>query len=387
MQPNVPSNNMQTPTQPIKSSSSKKRTALWIIGIIVAIWLIVGSVFLGAWLMNRFGSSTTAVKTLENDGNLSISADEADVAEVVKKVSPSVVSIITTKGRTQGAGTGIVISKDGFILTNKHVAADAREFQIITSEGDQYTDVKFVGSDPLNDIAFIKINGVDDLSPATFGDSGTARVGQKVVAIGNSLGQYQNTVTSGIISGKGRPISAATDEYGTSFENLTDLLQTDAAINPGNSGGPLLNTSGQVIGINTAIVSEAQSMGFAIPINATKGLVRGVLDTGEIQKAYVGVQYLAITPEIRAERDISEKNGAYVGGSSSGSAVEPGGPADKAGIREGDIITKVDDRVIGEQGGLGSLIAEFLPGEKVTLTIIRDGKTQEVSVTLGSYES
>ena len=234
----------------------------------------------------------------------------------------------------------------------------------------------------------MKIKGAKDLPAAELGDSGTVRVGQRVIAIGNSLGQYQNTVTSGIISGLGRPVTAATDELGMNVESLTDLLQTDAAINPGNSGGPLINMAGQVIGINTAIVSDAQSVGFAIPINAARGIIRGVLADGTIQKAYLGVQFVAITPDIRAELNLSERNGALVKSGTSGqSAVISGGPADKAGIREGDIITKVDDRVVGEQGGLGSLIAEFLPGEKVTLTIIRDGKTQEVSVTLGSYES
>ena len=392
MQPNTP-----TPPNIIPvNRSRKKRIALWVLGIFVGIWLIIGAGFLGAWLNSQFSPATTTVGTLANDGNLTVSADEADTAEVVKKVSPSVVSIVimnsnssgTYSTQTQeGAGTGIIISKDGYILTNKHVASDASDFQIITSDGEQYTDVKFVGEDPLNDIAFLKINGVNDLSPATLGDSGTVRVGQKVVAIGNSLGQYQNTVTSGIVSGKGRPISVATDEYNTSIESLTDLIQTDAAINPGNSGGPLLNASGQVIGINTAIVSDAQSIGFAIPINATKGLVRGVLDSGKIQKAYVGVQYLAITPEVRAEYDLSVKNGAYVGGAKSGSSVVSDGPADKAGIKDGDIITKVNEKIVGEQGGLGSLVAEFLPGETIELTIMRDGKEKVVKLTLGSYEA
>lgn len=380
--------------QPTVPSRKNKRIAAWIVGIFAVVWLMIGSGMLGAWAVTQFRPTATA-QSLGNDGNLTISADEADTAEVVKKVSPSVVSIVTTKssghGYTsqslQGAGTGIIISKDGYILTNKHVASDDDEIQVITSVGEQFTDVKFVGADPLNDIAFLKINDVDDLPPATLGDSGTVRVGQKVVAIGNSLGQYQNTVTSGIVSGKGRPISAALDEYGTSVENLTDLLQTDAAINPGNSGGPLLNASGQVIGINTAIVSEAQSMGFAIPINATKGLVRGVLEKGEIQKAYVGVQYLAITPETRAEYDISAKSGAFVGGASSGSAVVKGGPADKSGIKDGDIITKVNDKIVGEQGGLGSLTSEFLPGETIELTIEREGKEQVVSLTLGTYKA
>ena len=373
----------------------KKKRALIILAVIAGVWLVVGAGVLGAWLSSQATQKNNSL-TSGVDGNQVVTEDEADLANIVKKVGPTVVSVVTTQttgsGRFQttseGAGTGIIVSADGYILTNRHVVQDARTLEIINSEGERYSDVTLVGSDPLNDIAILKIKGAKDLPAAELGDSGTVRVGQRVIAIGNSLGQYQNTVTSGIISGLGRPVTAATDELGMNVESLTDLLQTDAAINPGNSGGPLINMAGQVIGINTAIVSDAQSVGFAIPINAARGIIRGVLANGTIQKAYLGVQFVAITPDIRAELNLSERNGALVKSGTSGqSAVISGGPADKAGIREGDIITKVDDRVIGEQGGLGSLIAEFLPGEKVTLTIIRDGKTQEVSVTLGSYES
>ena len=373
----------------------KKKRALVILAVIAGVWLVVGAGVLGAWLSSQATQKNNSL-TSGVDGNQVVTEDEADLANLVKKVGPTVVSIVITQttgsGRFQttseGAGTGIIVSADGYILTNRHVVQDARTLEVLNSEGERYSDVTLVGSDPLNDIAILKIKNAKDLPVAELGDSGTVRVGQRVIAIGNSLGQYQNTVTSGIISGLGRPVTAATDELGMNVESLTDLLQTDAAINPGNSGGPLINMAGQVIGINTAIVSDAQSVGFAIPINAARGIIRGVLANGTIQKAYLGVQFVAITPDIRAELNLSERNGALVKSGTSGqSAVISGGPADKAGIREGDIITKVDDRVVGEQGGLGSLIAEFLPGEKVTLTIIRDGKTQEVSVTLGSYES
>lgn len=373
----------------------KKKRALVILAVIAGVWLVVGAGVLGAWLSSQATQKNNSL-TSGVDGNQVVTEDEADLANIVKKVGPTVVSVVTTQTSgsgsfqttSEGAGTGIIVSADGYILTNRHVVQDARTLEIINSEGERYSDVTLVGSDPLNDIAILKIKAAKDLPAAELGDSGTVRVGQRVIAIGNSLGQYQNTVTSGIISGLGRPVTAATDELGMNVESLTDLLQTDAAINPGNSGGPLINMAGQVIGINTAIVSDAQSVGFAIPINAARGIIRGVLANGTIQKAYLGVQFVAITPDIRAELNLSERNGALVKSGTSGqAAVISGGPADKAGIREGDIITKVDDRVIGEQGGLGSLIAEFLPGEKVTLTIIRDGKTQEVSVTLGSYES
>ncbi len=389
--------NNQQKMQPVASSNpggNKKLLAALIsvvavVGLLLVCTLVIG----GWWLLGQ--RSTQLPNEARQDGNLVVTTDEADLSEMVKRVSPSVVSILTTQttggsflqSEAEGAGTGIIISADGYVLTNKHVVADARSVQVVTSDGAQYAKVRMIGSDPLNDLAFLKIEGASNLPAATLGDSGTVRVGQKVIAIGNSLGQYQNTVTSGIISGKGRPIEAATDEYGAEYEVLTDLLQTDAAINPGNSGGPLINMSGQVIGINTAIVSEAQSMGFAIPINAARGLIRGVLSSGKIQKAYIGVQYLEITPDVRAEYRLDDSRGALVKSAASGqSAVAADGPAAQAGVRDGDIITKINDKVIGEHGGLGSLISEFLPGEKLTLTIKRDGREQTLNLTLGAYQ-
>lgn len=371
----------------------KRRTAA-IVGLLVAVLVLtVGAGAIGAWMASRSGGLNSLMNS-GFDGNTVISDEEADLTNLVNKVSPSVVSIVTTQATgsgyfrsiSEGAGTGIVISGDGYILTNKHVVEGARSVDVIDSDGDRYEDVRLVGSDPLNDLAFLKINGAKDLPVASLGDSGTVRVGQKVITIGNSLGQYQNTVTSGIISGLGRPVVAAADSTGANVESLTDLLQTDAAINPGNSGGPLINMAGQVIGINTAIVSEAQSIGFAIPVNASKGLIRGVIEDGTIKKAYIGVQYMAITPEVRAEYELREKQGAFVQSGTSGSAVVSGGPADKAGIRDGDIIKKVNGKEVGVQGGLGSLVSEYLPGEEITLQIVRDGNTRDLKLTLGEYK-
>lgn len=367
----------------------QKQVAIIVIVAIVVVWLGVGLVMLSRWLQSSEGVPGLG----SADGNTVITREEADTADLVNKVSPTVVSIVTTQvagqgyfvQEVEGAGTGIIISDDGYILTNKHVVSGARTVQVVRSDGTRYEEVTVVGQDPLNDIAFLKIKDAKDLPVASIGDSGTVRVGQKVIAIGNSLGQYQNTVTSGIISGLGRPVTAASSELGSRVESLTDLLQTDAAINPGNSGGPLINTSGQVIGINTAIASDAQSIGFAIPINAAKGLIRGVLDNGKVEKAYIGVQYLSITPDIRAEYDLSVTQGAYINVSGDGSAIVSGGPADKAGIRDGDIITKVGDKTVGDQGGLGYLVAEYRPGEKIKLTIVRDGRTIELELTLGTY--
>ena len=371
------------------STGRQKKLAIIIVVVIALAWLGVGATMLVRWLD---GGQQPEVS--DQGSNVVISQKEADLAELVEKTSPTVVSIVTSQvsgqgffqQEVEGAGTGIVISEDGYILTNKHVISEARSVQVVMSDGTRHSDVTVVGSDPLNDIAFLKIKNVCDLKVATLGDSGAMRVGQDVIAIGNSLGQYQNTVTSGIVSGLGRPVTAASSELNSRVESLTDLLQTDAAINPGNSGGPLINSAGQVVGINTAIAADAQGIGFAIPINAAKGMIRGVIANGKVEKAYLGVQYVAITPDVRTQYKLSVDQGALVR-SASGSAVESNGPADEAGIKDGDIITKVNEKSVGKQGGLGSLVAEFMPGEKVTLTIIRDGKEQQKTLTLGAYKS
>jgi serine protease Do len=285
--------------------------------------------------------------------------------------------------KMQGSGSGIIISKDGYILTNKHVVSGSSKVSVILSDGTVYDDVKVLGTDPLNDLGFIKIDGVDNLKPAALGDSSSVRIGQKVVAIGNPLGEYQNTVTSGIISGTGRPISA---QDGNSVENLTDLIQTDAAINPGNSGGPLVNLSGQVVGINTAVAADAQGIGFAIPINSSKGIIKNLLKTGKVSRAYIGVQYITITPEVAKKYNLSVKKGAYVS-SDSGSSVIQGSPAEKAGVKDKDIITKVGDISVGDRGNVSSLVSEHTIGDRVPLQILRDGKYTTVVVTLEEYQA
>ncbi len=389
---------METPTPPQKTTSVvsrprySKRKLLLIVAIIAG---CIVSAFAGAeirsLLMQQAGTVTSR-ETTQNDGNKVVTQEEEDIANVVSKVSPSVVSILTKSqsisrlGDTtseDGAGTGIIVGKDGYILTNKHVIDGASTVQVVTSDGTTYDNVKVLGSDPLNDVAYLKIPDVSDLPVAELGDSTSVRVGQKVIAIGNSLGQYQNTVTSGIISGTGRPISA---QAGDSVESLTDLIQTDAAINPGNSGGPLLNLQGQVIGLNTAIVEDAQGIGFSIPISATKGILKGVLKGGDVQRAYLGVSYIPITAEAAKQYNLSVKKGAYVFSGSDKTAIVGGSPADKAGIKDKDIITKVGDIEVGDRGSVSSLVAEYAPGDTITLTILRDGKTMTVNVTLTAYK-
>jgi serine protease Do len=371
----------------------KKRRLLLIIAAIIVVCVL--SAFAGAEirsLLTRQASTITSRETTQNDGNKVVTQEEEDIANVVTKVSPSVVSILTKSqsvsrlGDTtseDGAGTGIIVGKDGYILTNKHVIDGALTVQVVTSDGTTYDNVKVLGSDPLNDVAYLKIPDVSNLPVAELGDSTSVRVGQKVIAIGNSLGQYQNTVTSGIISGTGRPISA---QAGDSVESLTDLIQTDAAINPGNSGGPLLNLQGQVIGLNTAIVEDAQGIGFSIPVSATKGILKGVLKGGDVQRAYLGVSYISITAEVAKQYNLSVKKGAYVFSGSDKTAIVSGSPADKAGVKDKDIIAKVGDIEVGDRGSVASLVAEYAPGDTIVLTVLRDGKTMTVNVTLTAYK-
>jgi serine protease Do len=383
-------------SRPLVRVSGYSRKTQWIITICIfgVLCLVAAGIALMTFLPKTGGSgSVTQHQSLSNDGNKIVTQEEEDITGVVDKVSPSVVSV-TTKSQAgspylgtqeqEGAGTGIIVGKDGYILTNKHVIDGANTVSVILSDGTSYTDVKVLGTDPLNDVAFLKINGVSNLPTAELGDSTSVRVGQKVVAIGNSLGQYQNTVTSGIISGTGRPVSA---QSGNAVENLTDLIQTDAAINPGNSGGPLLNLKGQVIGINTAIAQDAQGIGFSIPINSAKGVLKGVLAGGAVQRAYIGVNFIPITADVAKHYGLSVKKGAYVYNGENQTAIVAGGPGDKAGIKDKDIITKIGDVEVGDRGGIASLVGEYAPGDTIQVTLLRDGQTMTVNVTLEAYKT
>lgn len=362
-----------------------------IAGVLLAIFL--GALSMWLYIHGTYNKqAVTERDTLQSDGNLVTTTDEDAVSSVAEKVSPSVVSIVTNTtvssifgaAQQEAAGTGVIVSKDGYILTNKHVVNGASTIRVVTYDGTSYDKVKLVGTDPLNDIAYLKIEGANELAAIELGDSATIRVGQLVVAIGNALGQYQNTVTSGIISGKGRPITAASGDSSTT-ENLTDLLQTDAAINSGNSGGPLLNRSGQVIGINVAVASNAQGISFAIPINAVKGTLKSVLAGKGVKRAYLGVRYVSITPRLAKQYNLDVKEGAYIVADGDSAAVSKDGPADKAGVKDKDIITKINNLTVGKQGDVSSLIGEYQPGDVVELTILRNGKEKSIRVTLGSY--
>ncbi len=393
--------NYKSPAQPQAQNKGQSKGHGGLIGgIVFAVLLGCAGLVLGlfAFLNSLHKEPTQQIVSIDGyyNGN-SIEFEETSVASIVSKVTPAVVSIISSTYSTsywgysqsaQSAGTGMIVTKDGYVLTNKHVVEGATDVQIITDSGDTYDDVTIVGLDPLNDVAYLKINdATEDLPTINLGDSKTIAVGQPVLAIGNALGAYQNSVTQGIIGGTGRSVAAG-DSNGRNVEYLTDMIQTDAAINPGNSGGPLVNAAGEVIGINTAVSTDANGLGFAIPISATKGMLNNIIQNKTATRAYLGLQYITITSDVAKKYNLSVKQGAYVGSEESRqSAIVSGGPADKAGIKDGDVITKVGNIDVGRAGSISTLVGEYKAGDTIQLTILRGGEELKINVTLGAYNS
>ena len=318
-----------------------------------------------------------------------IVTEESVVIDIVEKVSPSVVTVgieqriisfdpfdIFGRGQSrqeeQDIGSGFIVSENGLIVTNKHVVAALGKYKVITHDGTKY-DVVSVYRDPVNDIAIVKINATG-LTPVEMGDSSRIKVGQLVVAVGTPLGEFRGTVTQGIVSGIGRGITTGSP-FGSFAEKLDDVIQTDAAINPGNSGGPLVNSSAQVIGVNTAIVSGAENIGFALPINIIKDSLKNFNQKGQFNRPYLGIAYKILTRDIAVLNDVPQ--GAYV------QDVVDGSPAEKAGVLKGDIIITIDDKKIeGQNNEVAAIIAGHKIGDVIGLSIWRDGKTLEVKAVL-----
>lgn len=311
--------------------------------------------------------------------------ESSAIIDAVKKVSPSVVSITTTRdlhdffGQTyqeKGGGTGFIITSDGLIATNKHVVSDTNAtYTVLTSDGKTYP-ATVLSRDTLNDLAVIKIDA-KGLKPVELGDSNALNTGQWVIAIGNALGEFENTVTVGVVSAKERRIT-------TSGQTLDGLIQTDAAINPGNSGGPLINIAGQVVGINTAVAGGAEGIGFAINIDSVKTALDSVQRTGRIIRPWLGVRYLSINKEVARQADLPVDKGAlvYRGPNPGDVPVVAGSPAAKAGIQENDIITKINNQEITENTSLVSILQKYKPSDTITLTVLRKGEEKKIDVTL-----
>ncbi|MDD2909740.1 MAG: trypsin-like peptidase domain-containing protein [Candidatus Pacebacteria bacterium] len=285
-----------------------------------------------------------------------------------------------------GAGTGFIVSENGLIVTNKHVIEDDKAvYSILTNEGEAY-DVEILSKNPVQDIAILKIKNTEDknFEALRLGNSSSLKLGQSVIAIGNALGEFQNSVSVGVVSGLQRNVLA---QGNGTFESLEDIIQTDAAINRGNSGGPLLNLRGEVIGINTAVSMGGENIGFAIPINKAKRDLEQVLNQGRIAYPFVGIRYVIIDEEYASDQDLSVNYGALIVKSKKGedSSIIPNSPAEKAGLREEDIILELDEQKISKNNTLTKIIQNYFPGDKVTLKFLRNEQEFSTVITLGDW--
>ncbi|MBZ9578730.1 trypsin-like peptidase domain-containing protein [Patescibacteria group bacterium] len=332
-------------------------------------------------------------------------SQEKAIVQVVEDISPAVVSIIVTKDlpiieeyyieewpflvpqyrqkiekREIGGGTGFIISADGLILTNKHVVLDTEaDYTVLTNDGRKFP-AKVLAKDPVQDLAIIEVEG-EKFQTVELGDSSNLQIGQTVIAIGNALGEFQNTVSVGVISGLGRTITAS---GGGIIETLEDVIQTDAAINRGNSGGPLLNLKGEVIGINTAMSIEGENIGFAIPVNKAKRAIEQVKTLGKIVYPFLGIRYILITDKIQRENNLPVNYGALIlRGDKGEPAITLGSAAEKAGLQENDIVLEFNNEKITSENSLAKIIMKYNPGDKVFLKVLRDGEEKIFEVTLG----
>ncbi len=359
--------------------------------ILIVVALIA---ILGIW--NAFVLFLPNIKSIVKDKGIQlptekvkIVTEESVVIDIVEKISPSVVTVgieqrivsfdpfdifqrPQTRQEEQDIGSGFIISSDGLIVTNKHVVGVAGKYKVITHDGRKH-DVTSIYRDPVNDIAIIKINATG-LTPVEMGDSSKIKAGQLVVAVGTPLGEFRGSVTKGIISGIGRGITTGSP-FGSLAERLDDVIQTDAAINPGNSGGPLVNSMAQVIGVNTAVASGAENIGFALPINIIKDSLKNFNQNGQFNRPYLGIAYKILSRDVAILNNVPQ--GAYI------QDVVDGSPAQKAGVVRGDIITAIDSKKInGEANEVATIIASKKIGDVITLSIWREGKTLKVKATL-----
>ncbi len=370
-----------------------------------------------------FAASRPEAVLFESDAS-QVVKEESAVIEVVEKVSPAVVSIVAAKdlsliednyldpfqeelfrqffgddlnrlfeapGRLQegqeeqeteiSVGTGFIISSDGYVVTNRHVVGYKDvDYIVLTTTGEKYS-AEVLARDSLNDLAVLKIKA-SNLPTAVFGDSDSLKVGQTVIAIGNALGEFSNTVSTGVVSGLGRTIVASSG-LGDNQE-LVNVIQTDASVNSGNSGGPLLNLNGRVIGVNTAMAVGAENIGFAIPANEIKKIVDEVKEHGRLVRAWLGVRYFQIDSEIKKKNNLDYDYGVLIvrGRGAGEPAVVPGSPADRADLQENDIILEIDGEKITPDNSLNRIIRRYSPGQEVVLKISRKGEEKELKAKL-----
>lgn len=353
-------------------------------GVIVAVGLYQAQV------RGLIPAANLNVPKLPGQETRTVLKEENVIIDVAKKASPSVIAIGISKRvvnpfdpfaiprkEDSTIGTGFVMSEKGIIVTNKHVVSDTGvTYSVVTKDGQKY-DVQRIYRDPILDLALVQVNAAG-LKPLELGDSSKLQVGQTAIAIGNALGRFTNTVTTGVVSGLGRRVTAG-DPFSGSAESLDNLIQTDAAINPGNSGGPLLNSTGQVIGLNVATTEGAQNIGFAIPSNTIKPIIDEFVSKGSVSRPFLGIQYRFISKDVAILNEVPQ--GAYV------QDLVDGGPAQKAGVQTGDIITKINGQTVDLENKISEIVSKSNIGQKLSLDIWRDSKTISLQVTLGDLPS
>ncbi|KKR30841.1 hypothetical protein A2715_01935 [Candidatus Woesebacteria bacterium RIFCSPHIGHO2_01_FULL_39_32] len=393
--------------EPMQKPESGKKLSIRGLLIFTAITVVLSASAIGGAIADRLFVIKPLDFLLERQNGLGFRTgtieqrvlnEESVVTQVADRVSPSVVTIAIVEpqkrilefnpfgggfrsriegGEPQDIGTGFIVSEDGLIITNKHVVSNTEaSYKVVSSDNKEY-EVEKISRDPSNDLAVLKIDA-SGLIPVEMGDSGKLKVGQFAIAIGTALGEFRSTVTTGVISGLGRGITAGSAFEGF-VERLDDVIQTDAAINPGNSGGPLLNSAGQVIGVNVAVAQGAENIGFAIPINLVKDALDQFEKTGKFaSKPFLGIQYQMVDEETAILNKVVQ--GAYV------VEVVGNSPAAKAGIVAGDIITKFDSEDVRDtNGGLADLISKKKAGQTVSLEVWRDGETLQLTATLSEF--
>ncbi|HEU4671607.1 MAG TPA: trypsin-like peptidase domain-containing protein [Candidatus Limnocylindrales bacterium] len=381
------------PTAPVSADRGRAGVGL---GTILAASLVSATLAAGGTFVALDATGTldrpaasTPVSQVPAGSNTSssqpVTLDESSaVTAVAEKVGPAVVQITSSSQAGNGfggaipdtgVGSGVIYDSSGWILTNRHVVSGSDRLVVKLKDGKEY-DGSIYGIDSLTDLAIVKIDATG-LPAATLGNSDELKVGQLVVAIGSPLGTFTNSVTSGIVSAKGRQIQV---EGGM----LSNLIQTDAAINPGNSGGPLIDAGGNVIGINTAVAQSANGIGFAIPINIARPITAQAVAGKKLTRPYVGVRFITLDPEVAKTHDVSITQGALLDGGQGQPAIVPNGPADKAGLESGDVVTKVDDTTIDGEHPLDAVLSQYAPGDTVTLDVLRGGSHKTISVTLGT---
>ena len=378
---------------PVASAARRPRVGGSIIAVslLSAVLASGGTVFaLGAaGALDRPAPISAGVQAINVGAIQPIAIDESSATiAVAAKVSPAVVRITVTDAAgnangvipATGVGSGVIFDSNGWILTNHHVVKGGEKFDVELKDG-RVLSGKVYGIDTLTDLAIVKVDATG-LPSATIGESDALKVGQLVVAIGSPLGTYSNSVTSGIVSAKGRSITT------NGNQSLTNLIQTDAAINPGNSGGPLLDAGGNVIGINTAIATNSNGIGFAIPIDIARPIMAQAVAGQPLSRPYMGIRFVSITRQLADDQKLPVRSGALVGGrddqGNPTTGVEAGTPAARAGIRDGDIIVSVNGKPIDEEHPLDATLAQFSPGDTVKVDVLRGGQHLMIDVTLGT---